>query len=353
MHSVGSIITEPDGTIWLSIGDGVSNTVNPLSLRALNLNDLHGKLLRLKADGSGHPDNPFFDPAQPKAEKSYVYAYGLRSPFRFSLDPHGRPILGDVGKNTREEVDLVQRGYGYGWPCWEGSQPTTGFKDMAECAGVTTNSPIWEYLHNGSGASVTGGIVYTGTWYPAEYQGRLFFGDYVDNIMWTLRYDDAGGLVTAPETSGFGTGIGQPVRFASAPGSKDIVYADISTAKIRRLVYAPGSAQPVAAFTSVANPTTRAVAFDATTSTDPNGDPVTYAWDFGDGTTATGATPNHTYAASPDHVTVTLTVTDPLQATGSTSTVVYPAAAPPVLDVTWPDPSVTYAVGDVVHASAT
>ena len=353
MHSVGSIITEPDGSLWLTIGDEVNNTVNPLALRALNLNDLHGKVLRLRADGSGHPDNPFFDPAQTRSAKSYVYAYGLRSPFRFSLDPNGQPILGDVGKSTREEIDLIKPGYSYGWPCWEGSQPTPGFTDMAECAGVQTTQPTWEYLHNGSGAAVTGGIVYSGTSYPAAYQGRLFFGDYVDGNIWTLRYDATGALVTAPESAGFGTGVGQPVRFASAPGSRDIVFADISTAKIRRLVYAPGNLPPEAAFTSVPDPATRTVAFDASASSDPNGDPLTYTWDFGDGSKGTGATPSHTYAASPDHFPVALTVTDPLKASDSTTKNVYPSNHAPVLAVTWPDPSATYAVGDVIHASAT
>lgn len=353
MHSLGSIVTEPDGTLWLSIGDGVNNTVNALSLRALDLNDVHGKLLRLRAGGSAHPDNPFYDPAAPTAAKSYVYAYGLRSPFRFSLDPNGQPVLGDVGKNTREEVDLVKPGYGYGWPCWEGSQPTAGFKDMVQCAGVTTTPPVWEYLHNGSGASVTGGIVYTGTSYPAAYQGRLFLADYVDSIMWTLGYDGTGALVTAPEPAGFGTGVGQPVRFAAAPGSKDIVYADIASATIRRLVYAPGNVAPVAAFTAAPDPATRTVALDAGTSSDPNGDPLTYSWDFGDGTTGTGATAVHTYDAAPDLFTVTLTVTDPLKASGTTSRDVYPGNHAPVLAVTWPSSSATYAVGDVVHASAT
>ena len=51
------------------------------------------------------------------------------------------------------------------------------------------------------------------------------------------------------------------------------------------------------------------VSFDGTASYDPDGDPLTYAWDLGDGSTATGAQPTHTYAADGTY-TVTLTVTD-------------------------------------------
>ncbi|MCB0166104.1 MAG: PKD domain-containing protein [Anaerolineae bacterium] len=60
------------------------------------------------------------------------------------------------------------------------------------------------------------------------------------------------------------------------------------------------------------------VTFDASESSDPGDDVLTYAWDFGDQTTGTGVNPTHTYADNkPDHSahSVTLTVTDDSGAT--------------------------------------
>ncbi len=51
------------------------------------------------------------------------------------------------------------------------------------------------------------------------------------------------------------------------------------------------------------------VAFNGSSSYDPNNDPITYAWQFGDGGTASGATPSHQYSARGVY-TVTLTVSD-------------------------------------------
>ena len=77
---------------------------------------------------------------------------------------------------------------------------------------------------------------------------------------------------------------------------------------------------PAAAFTSsVDRP--RASTLDGTTSTDPDGTIASYAWDFGDGTTGTGATTAHTYAAAGTY-TVPLTVTDGQGASDSVTTAV-------------------------------
>ena len=60
-----------------------------------------------------------------------------------------------------------------------------------------------------------------------------------------------------------------------------------------------------------------AILFDGRASSDPDGDPLTFVWDFGDGSpTATGATPSHVYDQM-GHYTVKLTVSD---GRGGTST---------------------------------
>ena len=94
------------------VGDAADfRVVDPLALRALDVNQGYGKVLHVLPDGRGVPGNPYYDAANPQSWKSRVYASGFRSPFRLSLDPaSGAPVLGDVGWNTWEEVDLDPAG---------------------------------------------------------------------------------------------------------------------------------------------------------------------------------------------------------------------------------------------------
>jgi PKD repeat protein len=73
---------------------------------------------------------------------------------------------------------------------------------------------------------------------------------------------------------------------------------------------------PTASFTSSASALT--VSVDGSASSDPDGTVAGYAWEFGDGGTATGATAQHTYATA-GTFTVKLTVTDNTGATGVTT----------------------------------
>ena len=88
---------------------------------------------------------------------------------------------------------------------------------------------------------------------------------------------------------------------------------------------------PIASFTVSAETISinENVSFDASESNDPDGTIVSYMWDFGDGTTATGATTDHAYDEEGTY-TVTLTVTDNDGATSTTASVVTVEIQPPM-----------------------
>jgi PKD repeat protein len=83
----------------------------------------------------------------------------------------------------------------------------------------------------------------------------------------------------------------------------------------------PANQPPVARATATPASGTAplAVAFDGSSSSDTDGTIASYGWTFGDGGTATGPAPNHTYANAGNY-SAQLTVTDNQGATG-TSTV--------------------------------
>ncbi|MGI9821984.1 PKD domain-containing protein [Agromyces sp. Marseille-Q5079] len=100
------------------------------------------------------------------------------------------------------------------------------------------------------------------------------------------------------------------------------VYTQALNAETVRLHYQVGldilpNVVPTAAFTMTATDLT--ATFDASTSSDSDGTVASYAWDFGDGQTGTGANPTHEYAVGGSYA-VTLTVTDD---EGGTATVTH------------------------------
>jgi glucose/arabinose dehydrogenase len=355
-HALTGLLAAPDGTLWVTTGDSSGYVAaDPLALRALDLTTGYGKLLHVLPDGSGVPDNPFFDPADPGAWQSRVYASGFRSPFRLTLDPvTGAPVVGDVGWTAWEEVDVVRPGAVYGWPCWEGDGPTPGYTELPACQGVPNTAPLWTYPHGPAGSSVTGGFVYTGTAYPPEYQAAYFFGDYSAQRVYTLRHDDQGQLVRAPEADGFAAELGAPVAFRPHPENGDVVWADIRGSVLARLVYAPGNRPPTAQATATVDAATRTVTFDGGGSSDLDGDPLTARWDLGDGAVAEGPQVVHAYPGSgPEPFTATLTVTDPGGAQDTATVTVVPGNSPPVLTLTAPPADRRWTPGELVEASAT
>jgi glucose/arabinose dehydrogenase len=212
-HANGSIHFAADGALFAAFGEGtLSQGVQPLALRAQSLDALQGKIVRIDALGNGLPDNPFFDPQNPRSARSRIWAYGLRNPFRFRLHPtSGLPYVGDVGWNKYEWLVVAEKGANFGWPCVEGSDDAAEYQKMPECAGVTARTTARKdivYPHDGAPASITAGDFDPGGNFPADTRGNFFFADYSKFFLRRAVLDDAGRVVKIADVVG---NVGEPV----------------------------------------------------------------------------------------------------------------------------------------------
>ncbi len=150
---------------------------------AQNLTTLLGKMLRIHINSAAGtatipPDNPFVTVSGARGE---IWALGLRNPFRNSFDRQtGEMFIGDVGQDTREEID-VQRatnptgGENYGWRVREGSVQNPAFPGTPTPPGAI--DPIFDYPHS-VGQTVIGGYVYRGL-QISHLRGVYVFADYL------------------------------------------------------------------------------------------------------------------------------------------------------------------------------
>jgi glucose/arabinose dehydrogenase len=116
-----------------------------------------------------------------------IYAVGFRNPYRFSFDqPTGRLFVGDVGQDSFEEIDVVQKGGNYGWSIMEA---THCFKPPIGCNMAGLILPIAEIPHP-EGTAVIGGFVYHGSAIPG-LQGLYVFAD-LNGKIWSLQQQASG-----------------------------------------------------------------------------------------------------------------------------------------------------------------
>jgi glucose/arabinose dehydrogenase len=239
-HQGGELEFLDDGTMLVSLGDGGGEErgAPPNAFRAQDLDSLSGKLLRVTLDGEGVPANPFWD-GNPRSNRSRVWAYGLRNPFRMALRPGTAvPVVGELGLNGVDELLVGARGANYGWPCYEGRERVEGYRDHRICADLYARGadavapPLLAY----PSASVTGGVFYTGTRYPPPYRGAYFYGDWAKS--W-LRYLPAGAFSPpgAPAPRGFATNAGGPVQIELGSDG-NVLYLALNAGELRRIVYA-------------------------------------------------------------------------------------------------------------------
>jgi glucose/arabinose dehydrogenase len=203
-HNGGTIQFGPaDGYLYIAIGDGGGANDTPVGhvpdWYLVNAGgngqdveaNLFGNILRIDVNGSPYsipPDNPFVG----RAGLDEVYAYGLRNPFRFSIDQGGNHdlIAGDVGQLLYEEIDLVKKGGNYGWNVKEGYScfnAASSRNPFANCPNVDNfGNPLTDpviVLNNFQNpvhprtTAIMGGNVYRGSDIKA-LKGKYVFGTY-------------------------------------------------------------------------------------------------------------------------------------------------------------------------------
>ena len=223
-HNGGAIHFGPDGKLYVAVGE------NAVPDNAQTLANLHGKMLRINADGSIPSDNPFFNSAVGKNRA--IWALGLRNPFTFAFQPGtGRMFINDVGAGSWEEINDGIAGSNYGWPLTEGPTSNPLFR-----------SPIFAYGHGISpttGCAIAGGTFYNppAVQFPSSFVGKYFFADLCSG--WIRVLDPATNTAAS-----FASGISQPVDLkVAADGS--LYYLSIGASSLFNVRFNSGTAPSI------------------------------------------------------------------------------------------------------------
>ena len=225
-HNGGQIEFGPDGMLYFSLGDGGPQNDGCNAGQAGD--SLLGKILRIDPAADGNPDstpgcatgcpcqgesgfdytipadNPF---VRDDTFRDEIWAYGLRNPWRFSIDQQtGRMFVADVGQSDWEEVSVASAGSNLGWSVMEGAHCFQGAAcdDAAAPGAVNADGyvmPIVEYSRPGP-QSISGMGLYRSCEVPA-FDGVYFYGDLFIGDVFAVAYDgttvtDLGSVATIP-----------------------------------------------------------------------------------------------------------------------------------------------------------
>jgi len=248
-HNGGTLRFGPDGMLYVSLGE------DAVPCAAQDTSSLRGVILRLDVSrlpaGPGSAtralitpaDNPFATAATPN--KRLIWAYGLRNPFRFHIDPlDGSLFIADVGQGNWEEVDRApQGGMNFGWPIYEGRASYLG-PGGCPTPGTLTG-PLFVYDH-GAGLAVMSAGVYRrpfGTFngFPMDYEGNYFFADYYSGSVWRLKnsgstWDLASPVAGQPAPDHWAEGFDGVSDYLVGPDGA-LWYCHQGNGQIRRVAY--------------------------------------------------------------------------------------------------------------------
>lgn len=336
-HNGGAMHFGPDGKLYVAIGDNASPA------NAQNMDTYHGKLLRVNANGTVPAGNPFSGSAQ----KSRIWAYGLRNPFTFDFQPGtGKLFVNDVGQDAWEEInDATAGGKNFGWPAAEGYSADSDFAN-----------PVYVYPNgegDGNGCAITGGVFFNpaSTNYPAAYRGTFFFQDYCNG--WISFLDMSG---TTAASKPFATGIQSgSALYLTVGNDGNLYYLQRGSNSLHKIIYTENNApviveQPVA----VSVPQGQPAVFSVKAT---GGSPLSYQWRKNSTNIAGATAASYTIAnvQPADAGTYSVVVTNGAGSATSRGAQLTVAAVntPPDAQIATPASGALYRAGDTILFSGT
>ena len=272
-HSAGSIAFGPDGNLYLATGEnvdpnaseGYASTNESLRLEdtqatAANTNDLNGKILRIRPEGSSYTipaGNLFAASAKRRGE---IFAMGMRNPIRIAIDPAtGWVYWGEPGPDAadddasrgpegRDEINRAKAPGFFGWPYFVGDNlayvvggakkdPARPVNRSQNNTGDTLLPPAQPALlsysdaanpeypafgTNGARAAIVGGVyrfdaaLKSPNRLPPRFDGSLFIMDWARDQINEVTFD-AEGAVTAVKAFLGGARPNGPIDMAFGP----------------------------------------------------------------------------------------------------------------------------------------
>lgn len=178
-HFGSRLVFARDGTLFVTMGDRFSHRD-----RAQQLDNHYGKIVRIRADGSVPPDNPFVgrEGALPD-----IHSYGHRNVQGAALHPTtGVLWSNEHGPQGGDEVNVEVAGGNYGWPIITyGREYVTGLAIGEGTERADVIAPAWQWTPS---IAPSGMAFYTGSEFP-HWRGSVFVGSLKFRLLSRLELD--------------------------------------------------------------------------------------------------------------------------------------------------------------------
>jgi aldose sugar dehydrogenase len=181
LHFGCRIVQAADGSLFLALGERYSRMND-----AQTLDNHHGKVVRLRPDGSAHPDNPFAGRAGALPE---IWSLGHRNPQAATLGPAGRLWVIEHGPQGGDEINRSEAGKNYGWPIVTHGENYGGGR-IGE--GITERAGLEPPLHHWTPSIAPSGMAFVKSdRYGPAWRGSLLVGSLKFRYLARLELDDS------------------------------------------------------------------------------------------------------------------------------------------------------------------